>query len=281
MCPMPARGPVCRSDPWTRATRTLVEPGGRGAGQPMGTRSIVIASSRRRRRSIALTAAVIAVLLLPAVVAAHPLGNFTINHYAHIRIEPDRIRLDVVIDQAEIPAFQARLGFDADGDGELSPAEVDAGRVVACRELATSLDLEIGGIPQPLDLTEAGLAFPPGVGGLSTMREVCEFVVVPAGALAANTTVTFADRSFAERLGWREIVVDGSGVTLASARGELRSASVSDRLTRYPTTLLSQALADTDVAVMASPGGPTLAPLDIPDASPLPGSSEAPAAAGV
>ena len=230
------------------------------------------ASSGRRRRSIALGAAVIAVLLLPALAAAHPLGNFTINHYAGVRIEPDRIDLDVVIDQAEIPAFQARLGFDADGDGGLSPAEVDAGRVAACHDLATSLELEVGGVSQPLDLTAAGLTFPPGVGGLSTMREVCEFVAVPAGAIAANTTVTFADRSFAQRLGWREIVVDGSGMTLAAARGQLRSASVSGRLTRYPTTLLSQAPADTDVTLTASPGGPTLAPLEIPDASPLLGS---------
>ncbi|MGZ8438915.1 MAG: nickel/cobalt transporter, partial [Candidatus Limnocylindrales bacterium] len=210
-------------------------------------------------------------MLLPALAAAHPLGNFTINHYAGIRVETDRILLDVVIDQAEIPAFQARLGFDTDGDGELSAAEVDAGRVAACRELGPSLDLEVGGARQALELTEAGLAFPPGVGGLSTMREVCGFVATPAVPIVAASSIEFADRSFSERLGWREVVVDGSGVTLTSVHGELRATSVSDRLTRYPTTLLAQALADTDVTVIASPGGPTLPPLDIPDASPLPG----------
>ena len=34
---------------------------------------------------------VVAVLLMPTFVAAHPLGNFTINHYAGVRIETDRI----------------------------------------------------------------------------------------------------------------------------------------------------------------------------------------------
>ncbi len=240
----------------------------------------MIAWNGGRRRLLAAGAALVALLLLPALAAAHPLGNFTINHYAGVRIETNRILLDVVIDQAEIPAFQARLGFDTNGDGELSAAEIDAGRVAACQALGESLDLEVDGIRQALELTEAGLAFPPGVGGLSTMREVCGFVASLAQSVAAGSSVEFADRSFSERLGWREVVVDGSGVTVTAAHGELRTASVSGRLTHYPTTLLAQALADTDVAVTASPGGPTLAPLDVPDAAPLPGGSGTELAAG-
>ena len=85
--------------------------------------------------------------------------------------------------------------------------------------------------------------------------------------------MTFADRSFAERLGWREVVVQGIGCHAGGGPGQrFGLPSLSDRLTRYPTTLLSQALADTEVTVTASPGGPTLPPLDIPDASPLGGS---------
>src|SRR5437773_12139434 len=45
---------------------------------------------------------------VPAAASAHPLGNFTINHYAGIRVAPDGIALDVVIDTAEIPTFQER-----------------------------------------------------------------------------------------------------------------------------------------------------------------------------
>ena len=58
-------------------------------------------------------------------------------------------------------------------------------------------------------LIEAGLTFPPGVGGLSTMRLVCEFERALAAPIAARRpTIAFADTSFPERLGWREIVVD-------------------------------------------------------------------------
>ena len=219
--------------------------------------------------------AVIGVFLLPGIAAAHPLGNFTINHYTGVRIEPDRIFLDVVIDQAEIPAFQARLTFDSDGDGELSDAETAAGRVAACEGLAGSLDLRVNNVPQALELTEAGLTFPPGVGGLSTMRSVCGFEVALATPIQAGAQVTFADGSFAQRLGWREIVVQGSGVSLATAgAAPLRTSSPSSRLTGYPTNLLTQALDDSQVAVVASPGGPVLPALNIPDADTVARSDE-------
>ena len=222
-------------------------------------------------RGAAALLGILGALLVPAIVAAHPLGNFTINHYAGIRVEPDRVLLDVVIDQAEIPAFQARLDFDTDGDGEVSDEETDGGRAAACEGLRPSLTLAVGGESRPLTATEAGLTFPPGVGGLSTMRLVCVFAVTLEGPLAAGDRVTYADTSFGDRLGWREIVVEGSGVTLASAAGELRTTSTSARLTAYPAALLAQGLDDRAVSMVVTPGGPTLPPLEIPDAASLPG----------
>lgn len=224
----------------------------------------------RRRRLVAAAAGLIAMLLLPGLVLAHPLGNFTINHYAGVRVEPDRVLLDIVIDEAEIPAFQARLGFDSDGDGELSDAETEAGRRMACLDLTAALDLRVDDVAQSLKLTEAGLAFPPGAAGLSTMRTVCGFEAVLGPPIMAGSRVAFVDRSFAERLGWREIVVQGSGVTLAAAEGTaLRSSSPSNRLTVYPVSLLAQPLADIAVDLLASPGGPVLPAHDLPDAGPL------------
>jgi nickel/cobalt transporter (NicO) family protein len=234
----------------------------------------------------AALAASIAAALLPAIALAHPLGNFTINHYAGVRIEPDRILLDVVIDQAEIPTFQARLDLDTDEDGLVSDEEIAAGRTVRCEDLRGSLDLRVGQVAETLTLTEAGLAFPPGAGGLSTMRQVCGFRVDLAAPMTRGTTVTFADTSYAERLGWREIVVIGSGVSVAAADGgAVPTASVSERLTAYPSELLTRPLAQASMSVVATLGGPTLAPFDVADASPVggagtdvPGESSAPGA---
>ena len=215
---------------------------------------------------------------MPAVVLAHPLGNFTINHYAEVRIEADRVLLDVVIDQAEIPTFQARFDFDVDGDASLSDEEIATGRVTACGQIGRSLVLTAGGVALAPRLTKAGLSFPLGAGGLATMREVCSFEAPLAAALTEiPMQIAFRDTSFQERLGWREIVARGSGATLRAVDGELRETGVSDRLQRYPADRVASPLADTALLVAATAGGPALPPLAIPDATPVP-SPEATAA---
>jgi ABC-type nickel/cobalt efflux system permease component RcnA len=237
--------------------------------------------TRTTRRAGAIVLGLIAALVLPAVAFAHPLGNFTINHYAGIQVETDRILLDVVIDQAEIPTFQARLTLDTDGDGELSDAETEAARVAACGELAPSLTLSQGGTRLQLEATDAGLEFPAGVGGLSTMRTVCEFrATLPSAITAASTSFAFEDRSFPDRIGWREIVVVGSGAAVTASRGsKLRTEGVSNRLTHYPANLLPQSLADARVEFSATPGGTVLAPYTAADAQPLPAPRDATAVA--
>jgi len=44
---------------------------------------------------------------------AHPMGNFSINHYAKIKVDPGLIEVRYLIDMAEIPSFQEirQFGF--------------------------------------------------------------------------------------------------------------------------------------------------------------------------
>ena len=198
---------------------------------------------RLTRRLLFGPAAVLAVLagaFLPATAAAHPLGNFTINHYAGLAIAPDRVDLDVVIDMAEIPAFQERQHADTDDDGTVSDEEGAAWAATTCSELATSLHLQVDGsalVPSP---TDSAVSFPPGAGGLSTLRLECGYHDSFRSAITGRSTITFVDTSYAERIGWREIVATGDGVILDT--GGLPATSPSKKLTNYPSDMLAQPL---------------------------------------
>ncbi len=206
-------------------------------------------------RLIATSAATAAALSLALVSGAnaHPLGNFTINHYADILVAASEIRLDVVLDEAEIPTFQERQRIDTDGDGAVSDREIEAERQVQCGRRSDALRLTVAGATARLEVIAAGLSFPSGAGGLSTMRVVCEFRAAP-GALPAGTEIAYQDTSFAERLGWREIVVRGDGMTIQTPG--LATRSVSARLTTYPQDLLALPLDVSSVTFTVAPGGP-------------------------
>src|SRR5207249_3185878 len=220
-----------------------------------------------RRVGLAAVAAAATMGVLAGPASAHPLGNFTINHYAEVRVGERQIQLDVVIDMAEIPAFTEQQRLDSDHDGTVSPAELAAARQPTCLRLASSLVLAMGSRPMSLQLTASGLQLLSGAGGLKTLRTVCEYSSQLTGALGASGAsgvVRFEDRSYADRIGWREIVVSGDGTTVESGSTERTTRSA--RLTRYPTDLLATPLDERSATIAVRPGGPTLPALRPADA---------------
>ena len=73
-----------------------------------------------RRAAVAILAVVIFIVGSAAGTFAHPLGNFTVNHFARLDVGFERIGLRYVVDMAEIPAFQELRAADVDGDGAAS-----------------------------------------------------------------------------------------------------------------------------------------------------------------
>src|SRR5215471_8753917 len=67
-------------------------------------------------RSLLATLAAICLIFAPLSLSAHPMGNFSISHYAGIRIERGFVEISYLIDMAEIPTFQEmqRTGIVAD-----------------------------------------------------------------------------------------------------------------------------------------------------------------------
>jgi nickel/cobalt transporter (NicO) family protein len=218
---------------------------------------------RRLRAGLALVVGCLLGIASPAAAMAHPLGNFTINHYSGLRIAADRITIDQIFDFAEIPALQALQATD----GDFGPGGAAGYGRERCGELAPSLTLTVDGARRGLSLIGAGASLPPGQGGLATLRLVCTYEARFGTSAAGIRDVTFVDGAFAERIGWREIVVEADGVSLRG--GDPLTRSPSARLTRYPDDLLSQPLDRASVAVGVVSGGPSLPPLVIPDAAPM------------
>jgi nickel/cobalt transporter (NicO) family protein len=208
-------------------------------------------SGRRRLALVGLLVAGI-VVLPAAAAAAHPLGNFTINRYSGLRLEPGRVTVDHVVDMAEIPAFQTRQEIDADRDGTVTDAEAASWRQAACPRLAAGLRLRLDGRQLVLGATAGRVSFPPGAGGLPTLRLECR-LVASTGRLEGAHALSYQDANDAERIGWREITATGDGVTLVGDHPP--AASVSARLTSYPKSLLRAPLDQRSTSLSFRPGG--------------------------
>ncbi len=205
---------------------------------------------RRLVRALPLGAALLAVV--PATASAHPLGNFSINHYAAVIVSPTEVVVDLVVDTAEIPTVAAVAELDADGSGAVEPAELEAARIHACGARANDVAVVLDGQRVPLDLERATLELLPGAEGLPTLRTECLLSGPVDVPLDAPVTLAVTDAGDSDRLGWHEIVVRGDGVTVA---GTDASLDVSRRLTAYPDDLLQRPLDERSATVELRAGG--------------------------
>ncbi len=176
-----------------------------------------------RRRLAVATVLVLALgaLALPGSAGAHPLGNFTVNHYAGIELAGNRAYVHLVLDLAEIPTFQT-------GDRVRAPGYAAA--------FARELELRLDGARVALRPVSHGISTRKGAAGLPTLR----FEAVYAAPLGGSQ-LAFSDRSYASRIGWREItLVARDGARIANA--SVPAASRSEELRAYPRELLRSPL---------------------------------------
>jgi nickel/cobalt exporter len=163
---------------------------------------------------------------------AHPMGNFSVNHYSKISLDRDGIKLTYIIDLAEIPTYQELQQGNVTAD----VADPSVKRFVELRgqEFARGLTLMLDGKRLPLKLLSSQVIFPPGAGGLPTMK----MGFVYQAAKAAGGNLQYADNNYPGHAGWKEIVTvanPGSMLTSSSVPKTDRSAE----LTNYPTDLLN------------------------------------------
>jgi ABC-type nickel/cobalt efflux system permease component RcnA len=199
---------------------------------------------RWRSKILLVSLIALAVLAAPPAALAHPLGNFTINRYSRIVPSGDHVYVLYILDMAEIPTFQERQTIRSEGETAYANGLV--------RTIASGLRLDIDGRPLRLKPSRHALAFPPGQAGLHTLRFESLY---ETGPIASDGTakLSYRDANFADRIGWKEIVVAPS----AGARvhdASTPSQSISDELRAYPKDLLQSPLDVTRAEATFTPG---------------------------
>jgi nickel/cobalt transporter (NicO) family protein len=192
------------------------------------------------RRALVVLVAFAALALLTPSAMAHPLGNFSINHLSTIKISEDRVDVLYVLDEAEIPTTEQR----GKSRSEIVRSKQD--------ELRENLRLEVDGRRVALRPLEPKLSFPEGQAGLETTR----FEQPLRASVTGASRVELHDETFADRVGWKAIVVEpGEGTAV---RSSAPSGDPTNGLRRYPEDLLNSPLDRRSATFSVEPGDGTL-----------------------
>jgi len=179
-----------------------------------------------------------------AVVAmAHPLGNFSVNHYSRIEVEKSQIKLRAVLDLAEIPTFQESQTIDTDKDGSLSEEELSHYAENISPGYISNLLLSVDGKTIELRPTAKNISLPTGSGNLPTLRIEWNLTGDLPDSENAIQKLQFENKNNLERIGWNEIVVGRvSGISIFNSTA--KGSGITDELKSYPQETLSSPLTE-------------------------------------
>lgn len=184
---------------------------------------------------------------VPLPTLAHPLGNFSISQYTAIRITGNAVDLRYLIDMAEIPTFQeiqdTAIVLEP---GHARLAEYLGRKAEALKE---GLSLEVDGRPLQLRAESRDIIFPPGEGGLPTLKLGVVYRATLPAASGQSARLHYRDGNYPDRAGWKEVIaVAGPGATITSSSVPERDRS--GALSDYPTDLLNSPPQDREARVV-------------------------------
>jgi nickel/cobalt transporter (NicO) family protein len=161
------------------------------------------------------------------VLSAHPMGNFSVNHYTKLQLEPDGAEVLFVLDLAEIPTFELLQKW---GMTAASPkSELQAKAIAEAREWVKQLSIKSDGKPVSARFLGSQMVMTDGAGNLPVMRVSTRLKVAATPGKLEYSDGTYPDRT----AGWKEVVVvakDGAGIKTSTAGAK----DISQGLTAYP-----------------------------------------------
>ncbi|HLH42421.1 MAG TPA: hypothetical protein VKV74_05520, partial [Bryobacteraceae bacterium] len=165
-------------------------------------------------------------LAAAAALSAHPMGNFSVSHYTRLEVSRTRVEVTYVLDLAEVPTYILLRDWKLDAKSPQPQLESKAAE--QARQWAEGLEFEAGGRKVEPAFVRAEIKLSDGAGGLAVARiaSILELKNVRA-------PLTFEDRNYPERAGWKEIVIrSGAGASIVKAsHGEEERSKA---LTEYP-----------------------------------------------
>jgi ABC-type nickel/cobalt efflux system permease component RcnA len=190
-------------------------------------------------RSVLAAIAALGLMLFPLPSSAHPMGNFSISHYAGIRIESGSIELRYLIDMAEIPTFQEiqQNNFAAQADDQRVRAYLSKQAEIFKEGLLITLN----GQSLPLQIASQDILFSAGAGNLPTMKFGLTYrAEVTDACTVTHCELEYRDTNFSGRVGWKEVIASpGHGITMESS--SVPSQDRSGQLSNYPADLVNSA----------------------------------------
>ncbi len=181
-------------------------------------------------------------LFLALIAGAHPMGNFSINHYACIHLGNEST-LNYVLDFAEIPTFTLLQEWHI---GAQNSATLQLRARAQADSWLGNLVIEDNRRPISPELQRVEIVIQDGAGGMPILR-----ITMTAKLALRSGALEYQDRNYPDRTGWKEIVIRGGrSVEIVSASHEKDfDKDLSEGLTRYPTDFLTTPPQDVTASV--------------------------------
>lgn len=192
----------------------------------------------RGRNASWLAGVVFAIASATGTAAAHPLGNFTINHLVEVSPSPVALKLRYVLDIAEIPTFQ--IMRETASAGAWKSAQLDAWGRSEVPVVLTGLRVEVDGVPASLQLVARHQRLRSGAGGLPILYWRGDFTthLAPGVHRVTIDDAVYSDR----RIGWKDVIV-------------APETEPTRELLQYPSALIGSPRHVTGVSFEVTPAG--------------------------
>ena len=193
-----------------------------------------------------------------SALGAHPMGNFSVNHYARLEPGAQGVEILYVLDLAEIPTFELLQNWNL--TDKAAQNTIDRAARVQAREWIGHLAIDVNGRAVTPHLRSTEVVMADGAGGMRVMR-----VNMRLSLPVAPGKLAYADRNYPGRAGWKEIVI-------APALGgtEEQATDRSQALTAYPQDPTVAPPQDLEASVEWNTAAPQVARVPKPVVTPAP-----------